>query len=70
MDNIMFISWSVGIFSTSLLALIMRMKKTDPVFGCDKHKREGCKKVSGLDCNFPHCATLEKYRSYNTSCKG
>jgi hypothetical protein len=63
MSDTILISWIMGIFSLLLLVLILRMKKTDPVFGCDKYKRKGCNKVSGRDCGFPDCAKLEKYRS-------
>ena len=63
MNDMTWISWIMGIYSVLLLTLIVHMKKTDPVFGCDKYKREGCKNVSGRDCGFPACATLKKYRS-------
>lgn len=59
----MWISGFIGIFSASLLLLILRMKKTDPVFGCDKYQRAGCDTLSGRNCGYPECATLEKYRS-------
>ena len=62
MNDMMWISWIVGIYSVILLALTLRMKKTDPVFGCDKYKKIGCNKVSGVDCDFPECATLKAYR--------
>jgi hypothetical protein len=63
MENMTFISWAIGIFSVLLLALILRLKKTDPVFGCKKFKHEGCKKVSGRDCDFPDCESMKKYSS-------
>ena len=67
MDDLMWISLFIGIFSVTLLVLILRMKKTDPVFGCDKYKREGCNKVCGSECNFPNCPTSEKYRTWLVS---
>jgi len=63
MSDLLWISWGVGIFSSLLLVQILRMKKTDPVFGCEKYKRFGCPKVCGRDCDYPECATLKKYRS-------
>ena len=59
----MWISGFVFIFSTFFLMLILRMKKTDPVFGCDKYMRKGCDKVSGRECGYPDCAMLEKHHS-------
>jgi hypothetical protein len=63
LDDTSWISGFVGVYSLLLLALILYMKKTDPVFGCDKYKRTGCKEVSGLDCGYPDCDKLREYRS-------
>jgi hypothetical protein len=63
MNDMIWISWIMGAFSSVLLILILHMKKTDPVFGCDKYKRKGCKMVSGRDCGFPYCVTLEKFHT-------
>lgn len=63
MDTVTWINWFIAGYSTLLLVLILRMKKTDPMFGCDKYKRIGCNKVSGRDCGYPDCATLEKFRA-------
>lgn len=64
----MWLGGLIGIFSALLLVLILRMKKTDPVFGCDKHKRAGCDKLSGRYCGYPDCTTLENYRSGSKQC--
>jgi hypothetical protein len=63
MDDMIWISWVVGIFSVILLVLLLRMKKTDPAVDCEKYRKVGCQKISGRDCNFPDCEALEKFRS-------
>ena len=63
MDDISWISWIIGVYSITLLLLILHMKKTDPVFGCEKYKRIGCTHVSGRDCGYPKCTSLEKFRA-------
>ena len=64
MNDMLWCSWIIGIYSILLLGLLLRMKKTDPYFGCVKFRMAGCNKVSGRDCDFPDCATLGKYRSH------
>ena len=53
MDDTLWISWFIGSCSLLLLSLILHMKKTDPVFGCEKYKRSGCDKVSVFGCDYP-----------------
>lgn len=65
MDDTVWISWFMGIFSALLLLLVLRMRKTDPVFGCDKYKRKGCGEVAGRNCGYPACTELERHRSGN-----
>ena len=63
MEKSMWISWIIGVYSVIFLGLLLNMKKTDPMIGCEKWRIAGCDKVSGSDCRFPDCEILKMYRS-------
>lgn len=50
-----------------LFLVINRLLKTmfkypDPVVDCEVYKEKGCSFVDGIDCRYPHCHILKKYR--------
>ena len=41
--------------------LVSKLRKTDPVYGCDLYKKEECAHVDGYLCDYPKCSMLEEY---------
>jgi hypothetical protein len=65
MNDMIWISGIIGIFSVVILALLLNLKKTDRDCGCEKYRKFGCKNFPGHGCDFPNCETLKKYRIFN-----
>jgi hypothetical protein len=63
MDVITTNSLVIGVFFTFLLGVLLYLKKTDPMVGCEKWRLKGCIHISGGECKFPVCARLNKFRS-------
>lgn len=45
--------------------VVKKLRKTDPVYGCELYKEQGCAHVDGMLCDFPKCSMLADYRQEN-----
>ena len=63
MDGLMTNSLVIGIFCIFFLGLLLYLKKTDPMVGCEKWRLKGCIHISGRECKFPVCGALDEFRS-------